>query len=151
MTVVSALATIAQHAKAAADASQMSIVRSTSIHTTPPETVATFPAIIHVWDRSSFNQFPYGQTPTGFQSEEATIVVYILTNAPTMSRAQSQLLPIVDAYRTFIAQHQALSNTVRQVILTSATQEEVEYNGKSYYGATLTLDARIYHATTWVE
>jgi hypothetical protein len=151
MTVVSALTTIAQHAKAAADASQMSIVRSTSIHTTPPETVATFPAIIHVWDRSSFNQFPYGQTPTGFQSEEATIVVYILTNAPTMSRAQSQLLPIVDAYRTFIAQHQALSDTVRQVILTSATQEEVEYNGKSYYGATLTLDARIYHATTWVE
>lgn len=68
-----------------------------------------------------------------------------------MSRAHATVLATVEAYRTVIAANQSLSGTVRQVRLMHAKHDELEYNGTTFHGAVLTLEADIYHAVTWVE
>lgn len=148
MTVVAALTqlgTVAQAATAALG------VRANLIFAQPPEQLAALPAVVHHWSSSTFDQYPFGQVPTGFQFEQATITVMYLTNLPTMARAHPAVLAFVDAYRALIAANQDLANTVRQVRLTRATIGMVEYNGNEFMGADLTLECDLYHATTWVE
>jgi len=126
-------------------------VRANLIFSQPPEQLAALPAVVHHWSSSTFDQYPFGQVPTGFQFEQATITVMYLTNLPTMARAHPAVLGFVDAYRALIAANQDLANTVRQVRLTRATIGMVEYNGNEFMGADLTLECDLYHATTWVE
>jgi hypothetical protein len=148
MTVVDALTQLGTVAKAATVALD---VRASLIFSQPPEQLAALPAVVHHWSSSTFDQYPYGQVPTGFQFEQATITVMYLTNLPTMARAHPAVLAFVDAYRALIAANQDLANTVRQVRLTRATIGMVEYNGNEFMGADLTLECDLYHATTWVE
>lgn len=148
MTVVDALTQLGTVAKAATVALD---VRASLIFSQPPEQLAALPAVVHHWSSSTFDQYPYGQVPTGFQFEQATITVMYLTNLPTMARAHPAVLAFVDAYRAMIAANQDLANTVRQVRLTRATIGMVEYNGNEFMGADLTLECDLYHATTWVE
>lgn len=148
MTVVAALTqlgTVAQAANVALG------VRANLIFSQPPEQLAALPAVVHHWSSSTFDQYPFGQVPTGFQFEQATITVMYLTNLPTMSRAHPAVLAFVDAYRALIAANQDLANTVRQIRLTRASIGMVEYNGNEFMGADLTLECDLYHATTWVE
>jgi hypothetical protein len=148
VTVVDALTQLGTVAKAATVALD---VRASLIFSQPPEQLAALPAVVHHWSSSTFDQYPYGQVPTGFQFEQATITVMYLTNLPTMARAHPAVLAFVDAYRAMIAANQDLANTVRQVRLTRATIGMVEYNGNEFMGADLTLECDLYHATTWVE
>jgi hypothetical protein len=148
MTVVAALTQLGTVAQAATVALG---VRANLIFSQPPEQLAALPAVIHHWSSSTFDQYPFGQVPTGFQFEQATITVMYLTNLPTMARAHPAVLAFVDAYRALIAANQDLANTVRQVRLTRATIGMVEYNGNEFMGADLTLECDLYHATTWVE
>ena len=148
MTVVAALTQLGTVAQAATVALG---VRASLIFSQPPEQLAALPAVVHHWSSSTFDQYPFGQVPTGFQFEQATITVMYLTNLPTMSRAHPAVLAFVDAYRALIAANQDLANTVRQVRLTRATIGMVEYNGNEFMGADLTLECDLYHATTWVE
>lgn len=148
MTVVDALTQLGTVAQAATVALG---VRASLIFSQPPEQLAALPAVVHHWSSSTFDQYPFGQVPTGFQFEQATITVMYLTNLPTMSRAHPAVLAFVDAYRALIAANQDLANTVRQVRLTRATIGMVEYNGNEFMGADLTLECDLYHATTWVE
>jgi len=148
MTVVDALTQLGTVAKAATVALD---VRASLIFSQPPEQLAALPAVVHHWSSSTFDQYPFGQVPTGFQYEQATITVMYLTNLPTMARAHPAVLAFVDAYRALIAANQDLANTVRQVRLTRATIGMVEYNGNEFMGADLTLECDLYHATTWVE
>jgi len=148
MTVVDALTQLGTVAKAATVALD---VRASLIFSQPPEQLAALPAVVHHWSSSTFDQYPFGQVPTGFQFEQATITVMYLTNLPTMARAHPAVLAFVDAYRALIAANQDLANTVRQVRLTRATIGMVEYNGNEFMGADLTLECDLYHATTWVE
>jgi len=148
MTVVDALTQLGTVAQAATVALG---VRANLIFSQPPEQLAALPAVVHHWSSSTFDQYPFGQVPTGFQFEQATITVMYLTNLPTMARAHPAVLAFVDAYRALIAANQDLANTVRQVRLTRATIGMVEYNGKEFMGADLTLECDLYHATTWVE
>ena len=148
MTVVAALTQLGTVAQAATVALG---VRANLIFAQPPEQLAALPAVVHHWSSSTFDQYPFGQVPTGFQFEQATITVMYLTNLPTMARAHPAVLAFVDAYRALIAANQDLANTVRQVRLTRATIGMVEYNGNEYVGAELTLEMDLYHATTWVE
>lgn len=148
MTVVAALTQLGTVAQAATVALG---VRANLIFSQPPEQLAALPAVVHHWSSSTFDQYPFGQVPTGFQFEQATITVMYLTNLPTMSRAHPAVLAFVDAYRALIAANQDLANTVRQVRLTRATIGMVEYNGNEFMGADLTLECDLYHATTWVE
>ena len=148
MTVVAALTQLGTVAKAATVALD---VRANLIFSQPPEQLAALPAVVHHWSSSTFDQYPFGQVPTGFQFEQATITVMYLTNLPTMARAHPAVLAFVDAYRALIAANQDLANTVRQVRLTRATIGMVEYNGNEFMGADLTLECDLYHATTWVE
>jgi hypothetical protein len=148
VTVVAALTQLGTVAQAATVALG---VRANLIFSQPPEQLAALPAVVHHWSSSTFDQYPFGQVPTGFQFEQATITVMYLTNLPTMSRAHPAVLAFVDAYRALIAANQDLANTVRQVRLTRATIGMVEYNGNEFMGADLTLECDLYHATTWVE
>ena len=148
MTVVDALTQLGTVAQAATVALG---VRASLIFSQPPEQLAALPAVVHHWSSSTFDQYPFGQVPTGYQFEQATITVMYLTNLPTMSRAHPAVLAFVDAYRALIAANQDLANTVRQVRLTRATIGMVEYNGNEFMGADLTLECDLYHATTWVE
>lgn len=148
MTVVDALTQLGTVAQAATVALG---VRASLIFSQPPEQLAALPAVVHHWSSSTFDQYPFGQVPTGFQFEQATITVMYLTNLPTMARAHPAVLAFVDAYRALIAANQDLANTVRQVRLTRATIGMVEYNGNEFMGADLTLECDLYHATTWVE
>tara|TARA_R110000868_G_scaffold318982_1_gene579730 strand:- start:9441 stop:9890 length:450 start_codon:yes stop_codon:yes gene_type:complete len=148
MTVVAALTQLGTVAQAATVALG---VRANLIFSQPPEQLAALPAVVHHWSSSTFDQYPFGQVPTGFQFEQATITVMYLTNLPTMSRAHPAVLAFVDAYRALIAVNQDLANTVRQVRLTRASIGMVEYNGNEFMGADLTLECDLYHATTWVE
>jgi hypothetical protein len=148
VTVVDALTQLGTVAQAATVALG---VRASLIFSQPPEQLAALPAVVHHWSSSTFDQYPFGQVPTGFQFEQATITVMYLTNLPTMSRAHPAVLAFVDAYRALIAANQDLANTVRQVRLTRATIGMVEYNGNEFMGADLTLECDLYHATTWVE
>ena len=148
MTVVDALTQLGTVAQAATVALG---VRANLIFSQPPEQLAALPAVVHHWSSSTFDQYPFGQVPTGFQFEQATITVMYLTNLPTMSRAHPAVLAFVDAYRALIAANQDLANTVRQVRLTRASIGMVEYNGNEFMGADLTLECDLYHATTWVE
>lgn len=148
MTVVAALTQLGTVAQAATVALG---VRANLIFSQPPEQLAALPAVVHHWSSSTFDQYPFGQVPTGFQFEQATITVMYLTNLPTMARAHPAVLAFVDAYRALIAANQDLANTVRQVRLTRATIGMVEYNGNEFMGADLTLECDLYHATTWVE
>ena len=148
MTVVAALTQLGTVAQAATVALG---VRANLIFSQPPEQLAALPAVVHHWSSSTFDQYPFGQVPTGVQFEQATITVMYLTNLPTMSRAHPAVLAFVDAYRALIAANQDLANTVRQVRLTRATIGMVEYNGNEFMGADLTLECDLYHATTWVE
>ena len=148
MTVVDALTQLGTVAQAATVALG---VRANLIFSQPPEQLAALPAVVHHWSSSTFDQYPFGQVPTGYQFEQATITVMYLTNLPTMSRAHPAVLAFVDAYRALIAANQDLANTVRQVRLTRATIGMVEYNGNEFMGADLTLECDLYHATTWVE
>jgi len=68
-----------------------------------------------------------------------------------MASAHATVLGVIDAYRTVLAANQGLNGTVRQVRLTRASHDEVEYNGSSFHGATITLEADIYFPTTWLE
>jgi hypothetical protein len=148
VTVVDALTQLGTVAQAATVALGG---RANLIFSQPPEQLAALPAVVHHWSSSTFDQYPFGQVPTGFQFEQATITVMYLTNLPTMSRAHPAVLAFVDAYRALIAANQDLANTVRQVRLTRATIGMVEYNGNEFMGADLTLECDLYHATTWVE
>jgi hypothetical protein len=148
VTVVDALTQLGIVAQAATVALG---VRASLIFSQPPEQLAALPAVVHHWSSSTFDQYPFGQVPTGFQFEQATITVMYLTNLPTMARAHPAVLAFVDAYRALIAANQDLANTVRQVRLTRATIGMVEYNGNEFMGADLTLECDLYHATTWVE
>jgi hypothetical protein len=148
VTVVDALTQLGTVAQAATVALG---VRASLIFSQPPEQLAALPAVVHHWSSSTFDQYPFGQVPTGYQFEQATITVMYLTNLPTMSRAHPAVLAFVDAYRALIAANQDLANTVRQVRLTRATIGMVEYNGNEFMGADLTLECDLYHATTWVE
>jgi hypothetical protein len=148
VTVVAALTQLGTVAQAATVALG---VRANLIFSQPPEQLAALPAVVHHWSSSTFDQYPFGQVPTGFQFEQATITVMYLTNLPTMARAHPAVLAFVDAYRALIAANQDLANTVRQVRLTRATIGMVEYNGNEFMGADLTLECDLYHATTWVE
>jgi hypothetical protein len=151
VTVTTALARLATVLQTAASASALGGVRATAVYGTPPETVAALPALVHYWDASSFGQWPQQTVPNGSQLETATITCLLLTKEPTMARAHATVLGVIDAYRTVLAANQGLNGTVRQVRLTRASHDEVEYNGSSFHGATITLEADIYFPTTWVE
>lgn len=151
MTVATALAALGTVLQAAATASTLGGVRATAVYATPPDTVAALPALVHAWDGSSFGQWPQDAVPNGTQRETATITCLVLTQAPTVARAHATVLGIVDAYRAVIAANQSLSGAVRQVRLVRASQDEVEYNGSQFLGATIALEADLWHATTWVE
>ena len=148
MTVVAALTQLGTVAQAATVALG---VRANLIFSQPPEQLAALPAVVHHWSSSTFDQYPFGQVPTGYQFEQATLTVMYLTNLPTMARAHPAVLAFVDAYRALIAANQDLGNTVRQVRLTRASIGMVEYNGNEFMGADLTLECDLYHTTTWVE
>ena len=148
MTVQAALTQLGTVAQAATVALG---VRANLIFAAPPDQLAALPAVVHHWSSSSFDQYPYGQVPTGFQYEQATILVTYLTNLPTIARAHPAVLAFVNAYRSLIASNQNLGNGVRQVRLTRASIGLQDYNGNEYVGAELTLEMDLYHATTWVE
>lgn len=150
MSVSGALAALATVLQAAATASALGGVRATAVHATPPEAVPVFPALVHAWDGSRFDQFP-GGSPSGFQREFATIEALLLTREPTVARAHATVLAVVAAYRTVVAANQSLAGTVRQVRLTGARPDEIEYGGTSYHGAAITLEAELHHGTTWAE
>jgi hypothetical protein len=139
------LGTVAQAATASLG------VRANLIVASPPDQLAAFPAVVHHWTSSTFDQYPYGQVPTGSQYEQATVLVTYLTNLATIARAHSAVLDFIDAYRTLIAGHQNLGDNVRQVRLTRASIGMQDYNGNEYVGAELTLELDLYHATAWVE
>lgn len=151
MSVTTALARLAVVLQAAANLNNLGGVRATAIYGTPPETVAALPALVHFWDSSSFGQWPQQSVPNGMQLETATITCLVLTKEPTMARAHATVLAVIDAYRDVLAANQVLNGTVRQVRLSRAAHDEVEYNGSSFHGATISLEADIYHTTTWVE
>ena len=148
MTVSAALTQLGTVAQAATTALG---VRANLIFSQPPEQLAALPAVVHHWASSTFDQYPFGQVPTGYQFEQATLTVMYLTNLPTMARAHPAVLEFVNAYRALIAANQNLAHTVRQVRLTRASIGMVEYNGNEFMGADLTLELDLYHATTWVE
>ena len=148
MTVAAALTqlnTVAQAATATLG------VRANLIFAAPPDQIAAYPAIIHQWDSSTFDQFPFGPVATGMQKETAVISVTYLSGVATIARAHSAILAFVDAYRALIAANQNLTDSVRQIRLLRASAGMVEYNGNDFVGADLVLEADLYHATTWVE
>lgn len=150
MTVLLALDDLATVLQAASSASTLD-VRTTAIYGRPPEALPVMPAIIHRWESSRFGTWPYDQVPNGTQLEEATVSALILTGDPTASRAHTLILTLIGQYRSILSQNQSLGDAVRQVRITQARTDEIEWNGQVYHGAELSLEMSIYHTTVWSE
>lgn len=133
---------LATHLRASADLTAF----ANDVWDVPPDNLPRLPAIVLVWDSETATEFD-GQSdvPMGRQYLEEVLEIRILSNQPDAARAQSQILPAVDAVRRVCNTHKLLRNANgAATCLTSkyeaAKVDPVEYGDlQTIAGATCTL------------